>query len=94
MSQQPGRKFPMGALLIGGTGTVVAILGILAYSAPQLAVRIWPLLEQRTVANALIAMGVIFMVFEMILILQWIRRRTRAKSTADDAAVVRTRDRS
>ena len=94
MSQQAGRKFPLGVLLIGGIGTVVAILGILAYSAPELAVRIWPLLEQRTVANALIAMGVILMVIEMVMILQWIRRRFRAETTATDAAVVRRRDRS
>ena len=94
MSQQAGRKFPLGALLIGGIGTAAAILGILAYSAPDLALRIWPLLGQPTVANALIAMGVIFMVFEMVLILRWIRRRSRAESTATDAAVVRTRDRS
>ena len=93
MSQQAGRKFPLGVLLIGGIGTVVAILGILAYSAPELAVRIWPLLEQRTVANALIAMGVILMVIEMVMILQWIRRRSQADTTATDA-VVRTRDRS
>ncbi len=93
MSQQARRKFPGAALLIGGIGTVLAILGILAYSTPDLAVRISPLLGQSMVADALIAMGALLMALEMILILQWIRRKPRAQTKAADAAVVRVRDR-
>ncbi len=94
MNRRTGRKFPLLALLVGGIGTVIAILGILAYTAPDLAVRVWPLLAQKTVADALIVMGAILMVFEMIMILQWIRSRRLPETKAADATVVRTRDRS
>ncbi len=94
MNRVPGSRFPLLALVVGGVGTLIACLGILAHTAPELARRIWPLLSQSTVANALIAMGAILMALEMMLILQWIRRRRDSQNATHDTPVIRTRDRS
>ena len=94
MTSQKEHKFPILALLIGGLGTIAACLGILAYTAPQLAKDIWPLLSHDAVADALIAMGAIFIVVEMVMILQWIRRKRESSVPVSPAPVVDRRDRS
>jgi len=87
-------KFPLLALVIGGLGTIAACLGILAYSAPQTAKNMWPLLAHTTVADALIAMGAIFIVIEMVMILQWIRRKRESVAPIKEEPVVNRRDRT
>jgi len=94
MSARPQNRFPLLALVVGGIGTLGACLGILAYSAPAVAIRIWPLLESKTVATALIASGAVCIALELILFVQWIRRLRRSADTANDAPVMRTRDRA
>ena len=93
MKPKSDQKFPILALVIGGLGTIAACLGILAYSAPQTASKVWPLLAHTTVADALIAMGAIFIVVEMVMILQWIRRKRESVAPIQEESVVNRRDR-
>ena len=94
MKPKPEHKFPILALVIGGLGTIAACLGILAYSAPQTANKLWPLLAHTTVADALMAMGAICIVVEMVMILQWIRRKRESVAPMQEQPVVNRRDRS
>ena len=93
MSPPTEPRFPLLALLIGGAGTAVAILGILGFSAPTLAVRLWAPLQHDIVASALIAVGAMLMAVELILILLWLQRRRRAAGSPPASPVTRTRDR-
>ena len=93
MKPKSEHKFPILALVIGGLGTIAACLGILAYTAPQTANKLWPLLAHTTVADALITMGAICIVVEMVMILQWIRRKREPAAQLPAEPVVNRRDR-
>ncbi len=92
MSLPDKHGFPLIALPIGGFGTIAAVLGILASTAPEVAIGIWPLLAQGPVASALIVMGVMLMLVEAVMILRWVRRRQASSSSASPEPVHRTRD--
>lgn len=74
MTVQQTHPFPILAVLFGLVGTVALAVGLLGRFSPHV-VEFFPMAREPLISTALVVMGLIFCVFEVLLFLTWARRR-------------------
>lgn len=70
-----GAGFPVVAIALGTLGAVAVAFGLMGLFAPDALPAPARVLQERTVAGALVVSGALFMAIEALLVVAWARRR-------------------